>query len=191
MKDALLIIDLQNDYFPGGAMELSGIIQAAANADALLKAYRQNHLPVIHIQHLSAASGSFFIPKTPGLEIHESVRPMAGEPLIQKHFPNSFRETGLLDLLTGSKIQQLTVCGAMSHMCIDATVRAGFDLGFRCRVVSDACATRDLVFDNHTVPAREVHGAFMAALASVYATPVTTLAVLRFFKPLDRTGKFL
>ena len=61
----------------------------------------------------------------------------------------------------------------MSHMCIDATTRAAADLGFSCTVIHDACATRDLVFGETVIPAAQVHGAFMAALAPIYARVVS------------------
>ena len=95
--------------------------------------------------------------------------PLLGEPVIIKHFPNSFRETGLLEILQKDGIDQLIIAGAMSHMCIDATTRAAFDLGFHCIVVEDACATRDLEFKGEKIKAKDVHGAFMAALKMVYA----------------------
>ena len=66
----------------------------------------------------------------------------------------------------------------MSHMCIDATTRAAFDLGFTCRVAHDACATRALVFGSGTVPAAQVHAAFMAALSAAYAQVLTTADLL-------------
>jgi nicotinamidase-related amidase len=62
----------------------------------------------------------------------------------------------------------------MSHMCIDATTRAAFDLGFKCSVAEDACATRALEFGGRALPARDVHAAFMAALASPYAKVAST-----------------
>ena len=93
--------------------------------------------------------------------------------MIQKNFPNSFRDTVLLETLRDDDIERLVICGAMSHMCIDATTRAAFDLGFSCIVVSDACATRDLQFEGRTIPARDVHAAFMAALSVPYASVVT------------------
>ena len=96
MKTALILIDLQNDYFPGGAMELAGMTQAAAQARELLVACRQARRPIFHIHHLALGpDAAFFRPKTPGVEIHESLRPLPGEALIQKHYPNAFRETGL------------------------------------------------------------------------------------------------
>ena len=180
MKSALLLIDLQNDYFPGGAMELVDMTQAAANAQKLLAACRQARRPIFHIQHVALGPGAtFFRPDTPGVEIHESVRPFAGEALIQKHYPNAFRDTGLLAALQTAGVEELIICGAMSHMCVDATTRAAFDFGFSCTVIHDACATRDLAFAGLTIPAAQVHGAFMAALGMRYARVVSAEDFLR------------
>jgi nicotinamidase-related amidase len=180
MKTALLLIDLQNDYFPGGKMELVGCEAAAANARRLLDRFRERQEPIIHVQHLSLRpQAGFFLPDTHGAEIHPQVAPLAGEALVQKHFPNSFRDTGLLDLLRGQEIERLVICGAMSHMCIDASTRAAFDLSFTCILAHDACATRDLEFDGTAVSAAEVHAAFMAALGAVYARVLPTADILK------------
>lgn len=170
MKQALLIIDIQNDYFPGGAMELEGSPQAGAGAGKLLAAFRRAALPVIHIQHLSTRPGaSFFLPGTQGVEIHPSVAPADGETVFQKNFPNSFRETPLLDHLRQQQITQLVIAGMMTQMCIDTTTRAAADLGFQCVLAHDACATRALSFGGTTVPAAQVQAAFMAALNGLFA----------------------
>lgn len=170
MKTALLLIDIQNDYFPGGRMELVGSIQAAAAATRLLAAFRKEQWPVYHVQHISAQPGAtFFLPDTPGAEIHEAVNPLPTEPVIVKHHPNSFRGTDLLDRLKANNVSTLLICGMMSHMCVDATVRAAFDFGINCLLTHDACATRDLSFNGVMVPAAHVHAAFMAALGAVYA----------------------
>ncbi len=170
MKKALLLVDIQNDYFPGGRMELVGMKEAASQARALLAAFRQRQWPTYHIQHVSLRKGAaFFIPGTPGVEIHASIAPRPGETIINKHFPNSFRDTGLKERLAAAEVGELVVCRAMSHMCIDASSRAAVDHGFSCVVIHDACATRDLSFGETLIPARQVHAAFMAALASFYA----------------------
>lgn len=175
MTQALILVDLQNDYFLGGAMALEGMDEAAANARQALAAFRDRGLPLVHIQHLSARPGAtFFVPNTPGVEINAAVKPAAGEPLVQKNFPNSFRNTNLLDTLRGRGVTELYITGAMSHMCIDATTRAAFDHGFACTVLEDACATRALTFKGATVPAAQVHAAFMAALAVPYAKILST-----------------
>lgn len=170
MNQALILIDIQNDYFPGGAMEVPGSEAAAQQAARLLGAFRQAQLPVIHIQHLSVRPGAtFFLPGTRGAEIYASVQPAPGEKVFTKNFPNSFRDTPLLEELKQLGAERLTIAGMMSQMCIDATTRAAFDLGFKCRVASDACAARPLSFEGETVPARQVHCAYMSALGAVYA----------------------
>ncbi len=174
MKRALLLVDIQNDYFTGGAMQLVGMEQAAGKASALLQFFRERPEPVFHVQHVSKRPGAtFFLPGTSGVEIHPAVEPLPAEPVVTKVFPNSFRGTNLQELLKKEDVGHLVICGAMSQMCIDATTRAAFDLGFKCTVVEDACATRNLIFKGEVVPAWAVHGAFMAALQGIYAEVVS------------------
>ncbi len=169
MTIGLLLIDIQNDYFPGGKMELVGSEAAGQVAGRLLAFFRERRLPVVYIQHLAVRPGAtFFVPDTPGAAIHSSVKPLDGEVVIQKHYPNSFRETPLLEQLRQLDVQQLVVAGMMTHMCLDAGVRAATDYGFACRIVQDACATRDLTLDDRTVAAADVHAAFLAALNGTY-----------------------
>jgi nicotinamidase-related amidase len=113
------------------------------------------------------------VPNTHGVQHHEATKPNASEIVIQKNFPNAFRDTDLEEQLRDNGVEDLVILGAMSHMCIDATTRAAFDLGFRCTIVQDACATRDLAFNNQTIPARQVHASFMAALSAPYASVVS------------------
>src|SRR4051794_28852666 len=157
MSSALVIVDIQNDYFPDGRMKLHEIELAAENARRLLEHFRNTGQPTFHIQHTwEDPSAPFFVAGTPGAEIHESVAPRTGEPVVVKHFPNSFRESTLLRELQQIGAKDLTICGAMSHMYIDATTRAAADLGFNCVVAHDACATRDVDFQGNTVAARDV-----------------------------------
>jgi nicotinamidase-related amidase len=175
MNTCLILVDLQNDYFPGGSMELVGIEEAAANAQVLLHEFRKTKSPVIHVQHISDRPGAtFFIPETNGAIIHQLVTPKDDEIVVIKNFPNSFRATSLLEILKKMHIENLVICGAMSHMCIDATTRAAFDLGFNCSVADDACATKDLVFKGRTIKASDVHASFMAALSVPYAKVIST-----------------
>ncbi len=170
MTTALLIIDVQNDYFPGGAMEVVGATAAGTQAARLLGAFRLQARPVIHIQHIAARAGAtFFLPNTVGAEIHDLVHPVHGEPTFQKHFPNSFRETPLLEHLRSTNIARLVIAGMMTHMCIDTTTRAAADLGFACFLAHDACATRALSFNGVHVPAESVQTAYLAALNGLFA----------------------
>ena len=175
MKAGLALVDIQNDYFPGGQMELIGMEAAGSISGALLSLFRKKGWPTFHIQHISINPGAtFFLPGTPGADIHESIKPRSNDVLIQKNYPNSFRETDLYESLKASGVQQLVICGAMSHMCIDATTRAATDLGFYCTVIHDGCATRNLEFSGRTIPAEEVHGSFMAALGAAYAKVISS-----------------
>jgi nicotinamidase-related amidase len=172
---ALLIIDIQNDYFPGGAMELEGAEQAGAKAAQALAKFRKDGLPVFHVRHLSVRPGAtFFIPGTPGAEIREGVRPLEGETLVEKNFPNSFRGTALQNYLDKNKIKNLVVAGMMTHMCVDASVRQAADLGYKVTLLADACATRAQSFGGEAVPARQVQAAFLAALSGAYAKVIAT-----------------
>ena len=172
---ALVVIDIQNDYFPGGAMELEGAEAAGAKAGIALRNFREKKLPVIHVRHLSVRPGAtFFLPGTRGAEIHASVQPAAGETVLEKNFPNSFRNTRLKDLLDSQNIKNLVVAGMMTHMCVDASVRQAADLGYKVTLLGDACATRAQSYGGETVPARQVHAAFLAALNGFYAKAVNT-----------------
>ena len=167
MKTALILIDIQNDYFPGGKGELESPLEAATQARKLLDFFRQQKWPTVHIQHVAIRPGATtFLPDTEGVKIHASSVPLAGETVIVKHFPNSFRETNLLKHLKSVSIERLVLCGSMTHMCVDATTRAAADLGFSVLVAADACATRVLTYGETKIPAEQVHGAFLAALKS-------------------------
>lgn len=156
-------------------MELDGSLEASLRARQLLVAFRQRKLPLIHVQHVSLRPGaSFFLPHTDGAKIHESVYPREGELIFQKHFPNSFRDTGLLARLHDEQIRRLVICGMMTHMCIDATTRAAFDHGFDCWVAEDACATRALLHKGRRIAAEEVQLSFLAALNNGYARVLGT-----------------
>ena len=171
MNTALLLIDIQNDYFVGGAMSLVGAEQAAAQAARLLTHFRERSLPVFHVQHVATRPGAtFFLPGTRGAGIHASVTPVGAESVTVKHFPNSFRDTALLASLRAAEVSRLVIAGMMTHMCVDTTVRAAADLGFACTLAGDACATRDLVFEGERVDARSVQLAFLAALNGAFAT---------------------
>ena len=172
MARGLLIIDIQRDYFPGGAMPLVEPEAAAAAARRVLDRFRADGLPVVHVQHVEGPDAPFMRAGTDGVEIHDSVAPADGEPVIEKAAPNSFVGTSLEDDLRAAGVDEIVVAGMMSSMCVDATVRAAADKGFAVTVVHDACAAPDLEFEGTSIPGASVHGAFMAALGQGYATLV-------------------
>lgn len=184
MKTVLLLVDIQNDYFPGGKMELEGSVEAGLKAKQLLAYFRDAQLAVIHMQHISASpKATFFLPGTAGVNIHASVVPLKTEPIFQKHYPNSFRDTQLLEVLKAAQVERLVIAGMMTHMCIDATIRAAFDNGFECWVAHDACATRMLTFQERVISASDVNASFLAALKAVYAKILRVDEIIQSLSP--------
>jgi len=181
MSEGLLLIDLQNDYFPGGRYPLSRPETALENARRVLSAFRAHGLPVFHIQHLNPPGAAFFLTGTSGAEIHAGVAPLPTEPVLVKHAPDSFYETGLADVLQKSGVDRLTVCGMMTHMCVDTTVRAARNLGIPVTLIGDACAARALSWNGTAVPAEAVQAAYLAALNGSFAKVCTAEEFLTAF----------
>lgn len=167
---ALLIIDIQYFYYPDGKMELVNPEPAGKNAAKLLNAFREKGKTIIHVRH------NF----EPGGNIHRVVAPLGNEKIISKNFANSFRETDLLEYLSSNQIRTLIICGMQTHMCVEAATRAATDLGFSCTVVHDACATRDLKFDDKVVKAEDVHYSTLSSLTA-YAKIMSTVDFLKGF----------
>lgn len=169
MTRTLLIIDIQNDYFPGGAHPLVGATAAGDAAASVLAAARRAGDPVVHVQHVwDAPDAPFMRPGTPGIEINPAVAPLPGEPVVTKSAPNAFVGTELATLL--DRDSTLVVVGMMTSMCVDSTVRAAADAGYTVELVHDACAAPDLEFGGISVPGAAVHAAFIAALGDGFAT---------------------
>ncbi|MGB0967083.1 MAG: cysteine hydrolase family protein [Halocynthiibacter sp.] len=177
-KSALILIDIQNDYFPGGKWELHNIDASAAKAKRLLEDARSKGQMIVHIRHESPEGAPFFEVGSEGADFHASVLPADGEHVVTKTEVNSFKGTDLKAILDGADITGLTIAGDMSHMCVDAAVRAASDFGYAVTLVEDACSSRDLEFNGDVVPAEQVHKAFMSALGFAYATLTTTDAYL-------------
>jgi len=175
MNTALLLLEIQNDYFPNGRIPLEKSLEASAKAQLILEAHRERKLPVIHVQHISThPDAAYLLPCTKGAEFHSAVQPLKNETIIKKHYPNSFKDTGLLSHLRKNNINHLTICGMMTHLTIDATVRAAYDAGFSCTVIQDACAAHQLEFNHTQISEPQVHFAFLAALQMMYASVINT-----------------
>ncbi|WP_018633573.1 cysteine hydrolase family protein [Neomegalonema perideroedes] len=172
---ALIVIDVQNDYFPGGKFTLSGMEAAAANAARVLEAARAAGDLVLHVRHEFASEDApFFTPASEGARIHPSAAPREGEPVILKHAVNSFQGTDLKARLDAAGIKSVVIVGAMSHMCVEGAARAAADFGYAVTVVHDAVATRDLEFGGVVVPAAQAHATALAAIGFAYAATPST-----------------
>ena len=170
-KSALLLIDIQDFYFPGGKLQLENPEMAGMNAGLILDHFRKSELPVYHVRH------NF----EPGGNIHHYVKPEAGEPVLSKDQVNAFIDTELLGMLQADSVEQLVICGMQTHMCVEAAVRAGHDLGFTCLLVTDACATRALQYEEHIISAKNVHYSTIKTLQGSYARVLTTENLIKEF----------
>ena len=181
-ETALVVIDIQQFYFEGGLVPLTGSVEAAAQARKVLDAFRARSLPIIHVRHVpksvAIVDGE---PLDPQYRIRPEVRPAAGETVISKRFANSFRETDLLDALRQKKVTRLVIVGMQTHMCVEAASRAATDLGFDVVVVHDACATRPLEFEGRKVPADMVHAGALAAIKGTYGRVIGVAELLKEF----------
>lgn len=175
-KTALLIIDVQDFYFPGGRLQLENPEVAGMNAGLLLDHFRKNELQVYHVRHNFEQGGN----------IHHYVKPNSGERVISKDQVNAFLDTELLDILQADSIEQLVICGMQTHMCVEAAVRAAHDFGFSCLLVSDACATRAIQYEEHIIPAKNVHFSTIQTLQGTYAKVISTEELLREFNQIIR-----
>lgn len=171
---ALLVIDIQNFYFPGGRSELVEPVQAAEKAAVAIAHARAENAPVIYIQHKSAA----------GMEINDLVKPAPGEAIFVKEEVSSFLGTGLTEHIKGLGADTLVICGMQTQMCVEAAVRAASDLGYYVFLLHDACASRNLKFGDREVTAADVHASTLAAMKS-YAS---VLSVEEWIKRLKAIG---
>lgn len=168
---ALILVDIQNDYFSGGLWPVDDMDRVAKAAAAQLDTARKLGDLVIHVRHEATSdTAPFFRPGTAGAEIHTSVAPTDGEAVILKHRPNSFHETDLQKRLKAAGIRDITIIGAMTQMCIDATTRAARDFGYNVTLVADACGAKSMTFGDTALTADQVQAAFLAPLAMSYAT---------------------
>ena len=172
MKEALLIVDVQNNYFPGGSNKLFHPLEAEKRIWELIAESRVCGRHVIYIQHFNPPDDTFFLEGSFGAEISDRIRPQPDDKVIIKRYPNSFLKTELDAYLKSLQVDTLIACGMITHMCVDTTVRAAMDYGYQVKLVADACATMDLALNGVTIPAEIVQKAFIAAMDGVFATVI-------------------
>lgn len=163
LKTALIIVDIQNFYFPGGDAELVNPEGASLNAQKLLKYFRENNMTIVHVRHNYE----------PGGAIHKNVSPVDGEKIISKNEVNCFKDNDLSKYLNMKGVNTIVICGMQTHMCVEAATRASKDLNFKTILVHDACATKDLKFQDKVIKAADVHYSTLATLKS-YAEIIDT-----------------
>lgn len=174
----LLVIDVQDGVnLPGRGQRNNP--QAEENIAALLEAWRNAGLPILHVKHNSRLATSPFYPTAPGNAIMEFAQPREGEPLIEKDANNAFVGTDLEERLRQAGSPTLVIVGFHTNHCVETTARMAGDLGFDTYVVADAMAAFDRVGpDGRHYDAETLHGSSLASIHGEFATVVSTSNVL-------------
>jgi nicotinamidase-related amidase len=167
-KTALIIVDVQEFYFPGGFLPLDAPEAASQNCKKLLDKFRGTEGLIVHVGHNVKNQGAF----------HEDVKPLDGEKVVIKDEVSAFNGTDLTVYLKEKGIERVVICGMQTHMCVEGAVRAAYDLGFKCVVVGDACATKDLKYGDATINATDVHNSTLSSVHKIYGTVVDTETLL-------------
>ena len=162
---ALIVIDVQNDYFPGGACALPGAEAALPNILRLAELARERGEAVVYIQHVTPEGSPVFAEGSKGCELHGQLDVRPDDPHFSKSHPSAFQETGLLETLARNGVKALDICGFMTQMCCDTTSREGYQRGYQVRLFSDATAARELEVEGGKIPHDTVHGVSLGALA--------------------------
>jgi len=180
---ALILIDIQKGFddiaYWGGQRNNP---DAENNAAELLKIWRENQLPIFHIQHCSTNPTSLLNETNQGNEIKEMVKPNIGEPIIKKNVNSAFIGTNLKQLLDEQKIKTLVIVGLTTDHCVSTTTRMAGNFGFDTFIVSDATATfNKMGVDGQVFSAELIHETALASLNGEFATVVTTAFLKSIF----------
>lgn len=163
VKKALILIDIQEFYFPGGFSELHKPEEAAKNAAKILYAFREKGVLIVHVQHKTKEQ----------MAIHELVKPLDGEKIVVKTEVSCFNGTGLAEDLLEQGITEVIIVGMQTHMCVEGAARAAYDIGLKVNLIADACTTKELKWEDKTIPWDQVHYSTLNTLKS-YASIYTT-----------------
>ncbi len=151
-NNALLVIDLQNDYFPQGKYPLWNTEQVKENIKQAIRRAHSAGVTVIHIQHIAAPTigvAPFFNQGTSGADIHEEVLAVApNADVVVKHYADSFVGTNLESLLTQHGIEELLICGMMTQNCVTHTAISKAAEKYKVSIIADCCTTVDEMIHN-------------------------------------------
>ena len=142
MTKSLLVIDLQNDYFPGGKFTLWNADGVLKNVERAIKKANELGVPVILVQHIAKGPAPFFNEGSTGSQIHPAILAAApNAPIVVKEFADSFEKTNLEEILTRQAITDLLVCGMMTQNCVTHTAISKAAEKYNVTILSDCCTT--------------------------------------------------
>ena len=145
MKKALIVIDLQNDYFPGGLFPLWNTEKTLENIEKVIIKANESNVPVIFVQHVADSSqgeAPFFNEGTEGVKIHPALVAVApNAKVVKKTFADSFYETKLEEVLSELEVEELLVCGMMTQNCVTHTAISKSAEKYSVKILPDCCTT--------------------------------------------------
>lgn len=174
MTKALLVIDVQYEYF-SGKLPVSYPENSFANILAVMDAATENKIEVIVIQHTSRGENApTFRKGSPEWELHSEVANRPYDKLIEKNFPGSFTNTELQTYLQEKNIDTLVISGYMTQMCCDTTSRQAFHAGYKVEFLADATGTLAIANGAGSVSAEELHRSILVTQQMVFSQVLTT-----------------
>ena len=171
MSKALVVIDVQNDYFAGGKLPMWNAEATLERVEAAVRQAQARGVPVVVVQHVADAAGGapFFHRGTAGAEVHPRLRAVAGAaPIVVKAFADSFVSTTLEDTLDQLGAPELLICGMMTQNCVTHTAISKSAAKYDVAILPDACTTVNELLHQialHAVSTRVRLVASSAALA--------------------------
>jgi nicotinamidase-related amidase len=174
MKRALLVIDVQNEYFTG-KLPVSYPKDSLSKIINIMEAASESKIPVILVQHSALQKdASTFVKGSKEWELHDQIKGKKFNYLIEKNLPGSFTNTKLESILRDNKVDTVVICGYMSQMCCDTTSRQAVHLGFSVEFLSDATGTLDISNYAGSVTAEELHRAVLVTQAMRFSKVVSS-----------------
>ena len=173
MKKALLVIDVQNEYFTG-KLPVTYPVDSFGQILKAVDAANQSNIPVILIRHGAPENAAAFARGSAGWELHTELLARPHVRIIDKTLPGSFTNTELESCLRELEIDTLVICGYMTQMCCDTTARQGMHLGFAVEFLSDATGTLDITNYAGTIAAEELHKAILVTQAMRFSKVLST-----------------
>jgi len=152
MKKALIVIDLQNDYFPNGKFPLWNAENTLSNIEKAIENAKSKNIPIIIVQHIADSSlgiAPFFNKDTKGVEIHSRILSRTPEPIIViKSYADSFHKTNLEAVLEKLECKELLLCGMMTQNCVTHTALSKSAEKYKISVLTDCCTTVNEMLHN-------------------------------------------
>lgn len=171
-KQALIVIDIQNDYFEEGKYPLyQPKITTAKNLEAMAIA-NEKGIPIIHVQHLVSpelGEGLFFYDNSEGAEIHKDI--MAAAPtshIVAKRYADCFEQTDLEELLQDMEVEEILLTGMMTHNCVTHTALSPAAAKYNPKVIEECCCSVDPIVHALAVDSMQVRGIQMLKIENAF-----------------------